>query len=348
MSRIVFSSLRKDSGKTSLIVGLCKASGKNFGYMKPLGDRLMYRKKRLWDYDAALMVGIFGLSEDAGEITIGFEPSRLGYMYDRESIEQRIRSMAEDMEASRDVLAVEAGRDIRFGSKIHMDAISLAKCLDAKMVMIIHGDENTILDDISFLKRYIDLTGVKFGGVIINQIPNLDDFTETRMPEIKEMGVPVLGCVPYVENMNLINIRFLAEKLMAKVIAGEKNINGNVKNVLVGAMNAEEAIKKLIFNKADKLIITSGDRTDMLLATLEHDTAAVLLTNNLMPPQRIISRFDEAGVPLLLTHQDTYQAATQVNELESLLTINDDSKIDLLEKLSKKHLDIETILDSLS
>ncbi len=344
MSRIVFSSLRKNSGKTSVIVGLCKAAERNFGYMKPLGDRLMYKKKRLWDYDAALMVDIFDLSEDAGEITLGFEQTKLGYMYDRDAIELRIRGMAEDLEAGREFLAVESGKDILLGSKIYMDGISLAKCLDAKIVMIIRGEDNMVLDDISFLNRYLDLTGVKFGGVIINQIPNLEDFIDSRLPEIKEMGVPVLGCLPYCEDLNLINIRLLAEKLMAKVIAAEENIDLNVRKVLIGAMSADAVVKEPIFETANKLLITPGDRTDMILAALEHNTSAILLTNNVLPPQRIISRFNEAGVPLLLTHHDTYQAAMQVSELESLLTAGDAAKIGLLEKLAKKHMDIEAIL----
>ena len=55
MRRLVLASMREAAGKTSLIVGLGKAIEKPFGYMKPFGDRLLYRKKRLWDYDSALI-----------------------------------------------------------------------------------------------------------------------------------------------------------------------------------------------------------------------------------------------------------------------------------------------------
>lgn len=78
-------STNKSAGKTSLIVGLAEALKKNCGYMKPFGDRLLYHKKRLWDYDAALVTGIFGMEEKAEEITIGFEHSKLRYMYGERS-----------------------------------------------------------------------------------------------------------------------------------------------------------------------------------------------------------------------------------------------------------------------
>ena len=50
MKNIIIGSVDENAGKTSLIVGLGRAiSGKKFGYLKPFGDRLLYRKKRLWD-----------------------------------------------------------------------------------------------------------------------------------------------------------------------------------------------------------------------------------------------------------------------------------------------------------
>ena len=59
-----------------------KPLGNKFGYLKPFGDRLIYRKKRLWDYDSALITNIFGLEQSSEDMTIGFEHSKLRYMYD--------------------------------------------------------------------------------------------------------------------------------------------------------------------------------------------------------------------------------------------------------------------------
>jgi BioD-like phosphotransacetylase family protein len=41
MRRLVFASMREAAGKTSVIVGLGRALGRPFGYMKPFGDRLL-------------------------------------------------------------------------------------------------------------------------------------------------------------------------------------------------------------------------------------------------------------------------------------------------------------------
>ena len=57
MKSLIIASTREGAGKTSLMIGLTRAIEKRFGYVKPLGDRPLYRKKRLWDYDAALLAG---------------------------------------------------------------------------------------------------------------------------------------------------------------------------------------------------------------------------------------------------------------------------------------------------
>ncbi len=64
MSKIIIASLRKNAGKTTVMVGMAKALNKKIGYLKPFGDRLIYSKKRLWDYDSALVANIFALSEN--------------------------------------------------------------------------------------------------------------------------------------------------------------------------------------------------------------------------------------------------------------------------------------------
>ena len=45
MEKYVFASIRSNAGKTSLILGIARALKKNIAYMKPFGDRLLYKKK---------------------------------------------------------------------------------------------------------------------------------------------------------------------------------------------------------------------------------------------------------------------------------------------------------------
>lgn len=345
MSRMVIASLRKNAGKTSLIVGLCKVLRKRFGYMKPIGDRLIYRKKQLWDYDAALLVNVFSLGQDAQKITLGFEQSKLRYTYDRETIEKRLEDMAVAAEHGQEILILEGGRDLAYGCSVHLDALSVARKLDARLVILVDGDENSIFDDVAFLKGYLNVSGLKFQGIVINKVPNLEDFKDAYLPEIEKLDIPVLGAIPFEHELVHLTMGFLAEKLLGKVLSGERRLANKVKTILVGAMTGEQLFRSRLLKKENKLFITSGDRTDMLLAALQEDAIGVILTNNVLPPAKIISQFEDRCVPLILTQPDTWTIAHQLSELEPLLTQDDDEKIACLESLVSNHVKVDAFLE---
>lgn len=116
------------------------------------------------------------------------------------------------------------------------------------------------------------------------------------------------------------------------------------RNVFIGAMSGDTALRSPLFRHPGKLIITSGDRSDMVLASLEGDTAAVVLTNNVVPPANIVARATERGVPLVLVSQDTYQVAAQIDRLEPLLTREEGTKHDLLGRLVRESVQLAQLL----
>ena len=109
---------------------------------------------------------------------------------------------------------------------------------------------------------------------------------------------------------------------------------------VIGAWSANVFLQNPLFKEENKLVITGGDRTDMILASLESDTSAIILTNNILPPSNIISKASERNIPLLMVFSDTYQTAKQIDSLEPLLTKDDVEKIDLLKELVKKHVNL--------
>ena len=88
MKHFVVTSLRKDAGKTSVIIGLAKLIKGQIGYLKPFGDRLLYRKKRLWDYDSAVISKIFNIEESPEGMSMGFDHSKLRYIYDADTAKE--------------------------------------------------------------------------------------------------------------------------------------------------------------------------------------------------------------------------------------------------------------------
>ncbi len=343
MEKLVIASIRKSAGKSSLSIGLGKALNKKLGYIKPLGDRLIYHEKRLWDYDSSLLAHVFGLKDPPEEITIGFHHSKLRYMYDRETTRKKLSEIAARVSADKDLLLIEAGQDLTYGASVFLDGISLAEHLECKMVLVISGDDDTIMDDIVFLQKHMDLHKDRLLGIVINKVHDVEDFKISYLPAVKNTGIPVLGLLPFYKELTYFSAHYLSETMLAKVIAGEAGLNKVIKNTFVGALPVDEAVRSPAFKKENNLLITSGDRSDLVVAALESDFSAIMLTNNIQPPSNIINNATLLNIPVLLVASDTYHVARAIDTLESLITDTDSAKISLLELLTKNNLDLQKI-----
>jgi hypothetical protein len=344
MNKIIIASLRKNAGKTTVMVGMAKALNKKIGYLKPFGDRLIYNKKRLWDYDSALIANTFALSENPEDMSIGFDHSKLRYMYDEKVTREKVLDLAANMAQGKDLLFVEGGRDLAYGISVYLDAVSLARYLGGNLVIVISGDENTVFDDITYVKKNMDLSGINFKGIIINKVQNMDDFKETYLPQIQKIGVPVLGVIPYQKDLTYFSVSYLSERLFAKVVTGEDHLNRTVKNIFIGAMSVNAALQQPLLKKEGILMITGGDRTDMILVALDYQVTGIILTNNVVPPSHIISKATERKVPMLMVPYDTYETARRIDNMEPLMTKDDKQKIELLGKLIQENVNIQEIV----
>ena len=348
MKKIVIGSLRKSAGKTSIILGLSVASKKKISYLKPFGDRLVYRKKQLWDYDSLLLANVLKLSEEPQDMTLGFEHSKLRFMYSEADLKKELLKRVADFGTDKDIIFIECGEDLTYGKSLNLDAISLTKSIDGKLILVINGDPNKIIDEIQFIKDYIvsekATQKIDFGGVIINKVEDLEDFNGTYLSMIEEIGVKILGVVPKLEELTRISLHYLADNLFAKVIVGEEKLDNLVQSIFIGAMSANQAIKDPRFRKKNRLIITSGDRSDIIIGALENYTAGIILTNNIMPPPNIISKVEDHNIPMLLVPSDTYQIAKQIEGMEPLLTKNDNVRTKLLVELVKKYIKINEVI----
>lgn len=346
MKKLIIGSIHQGAGKTSLIVGLGKALQKRIGYAKPFGDRMLYRKKRLWDYDAALITNIFGLEEIPDDISIGFDHSKLRFMYNEKSLQEKLQAVLADVSRNRDILFIEGAKEISTGGSVYLDPLSVAGYTGGKLIFVVSGDENTILDDLAFLGKRVDLKNVDFGGVILNKIPNVEEFRDSHLAAIQEAGLKVLGMIPFRKELTTFTVGYLAERLFAKIVAGENETAREVKSVFIGTMSLHAALANPLFKEENKAVLTNGDRTDMILAALEGDTACVVLADNISPSAKIMAAAAERNIPLLLVPADTFQVARQMDLIEPLLTKDDEGKIDLLEQLVRTAVDIGGIVGS--
>ena len=344
MKKIIFTSLNKNAGKTGIIIGLGKAVNQKIGYLKPFGDRLLYRKKRLWDYDSAVISKLFNIEESPEGMTLGFDHSKLRYMYDETHIIKRIKSLISEVSSDTDVLFIESGKNIMHGVTVNLDALTIAKAAGAKLIVVASGESDDIVDELLYFKQHTSLKGIDLAGVVVNKVKDVDDFKMVYEDILNKIGINILGIIPYEAELTYPSIQLISDMLMAKVISGEKALGQVVREVFVGAMSGDAAQRLEKFKNKNKLIITAGDRSDMILAAIETQCVGIILTNNILPQPNIIALASEKNVPLLLVHTDTHKAAKKIDQIVPLVDSTDMKKIGILEDSIKNYTTLVDLL----
>jgi BioD-like phosphotransacetylase family protein len=341
---LIIASTSEGAGKTSVTIGLAKALAGRFGYVKPLGDRFLYRKKRLWDHDASLLAQLFQLDQEPETVSIGFDHSKLRYMYDRATMFETLSALMKRVGSGRDAVFVECGPTLSHGASVCLDPLTISQETGAPVLIVAGGSDDRIGDDLAFVHRFVGADEATVAGVIVNKVEHLEDFRAALLPEIEGLGLPVFGTIPYDPELTTLSVATVADKLFARVLTGEEHMQRTIQHVVVGAMSVSAAMKDPLITAPNKLIITSGDRSDMILAALDAEgTSALVLTNSIVPPANVLSRAAEKEIPVLLVPENTYTVALRVEKIEPLIAPQDTVKIERITALVASHVDVDAV-----
>ncbi|NIM07069.1 MAG: AAA family ATPase [Armatimonadetes bacterium] len=322
---------------------LYQEMGLKVGYFKPIGSMPTKVDGVTTDEDAAFIAQSLNLSEPLDAIC----PVQLTSEMLREvfagrppdfmkAIDQAFPAVSQD----KDLLIVGGlGSVCCTAFTIGLNPVSLVDRLKAKAIVI-----GKYVDDHStdmMLAARMAL-GDRILGIVINSVPrNEQDMVKNEIaPFFEKQGMPVFGILPRDQILSSISVRELAEEVGARVLCCETGMDELVEHFSVGAMSAESALRyfRRIPNKA---VVTGGDRSDIQLAALETPTRCLILTGDLQPHPRILTRAEEAGVPVLLTREDTLSAVARIERVLGKLRVREPKKIQRVMELAKEHLDFK-------
>jgi len=162
------------------------------------------------------------------------------------------------------------------------------------------------------------------------------------LPELSSLGTPTVG-----------EIR---RALDAECMCGEGDaLNQVVTNYKIAAMHIPDFLN---YVEDGCLIITPGDRADIILASLVADSsttfprvAGLLLTGGLKPApnvQRLVEGLRRTKVSILGVSTDTYKTAMNVNEIEPTILAGDERKIAAALGLFESHVDTDDLREKVA
>lgn len=351
MKSVFLASNAASSGKLVVTVGLAlklKEKGYKIGYLKPAGRTPVSRDDEWYDADALFVNDALGLKEPAEKVSpLVFsdeimEALLTGRMTDaREQVTDAYKDFRK-----KDYVLIGGGIDIFDGTILGIGVLDLVDEMDARVLVIEPWRGMPTIDTLLGAAR---LFGGKCIGGIINKVPeNLMGYVKDTVRKYLEgAGIKVLGIFPKDKLLESLTVRRITEALNGDVLCGERGLDEFVENFLIGAMDAESAIK--YFSRVpNKAVITGAHRTDIQLAALETSTKCIILTGGLRTSDMILGQAISKGVPIISAPDDTFTTVDRIELALKQTTIREQGKVTRAKEIIDKGLDLDGLLAGLA
>ena len=361
MSRRVFiAATMQNDGKTTVSMGLIfnfREHFKNLGFIKPIGQRYLEEDGQKVDEDSVLIEDVCGMDcaiKDMSPIAVekGFTEKYITRPK-KASIDKQIRESFCRVARNRDLVVIEGTGHAGVGSVFDHSNASVAKLLDAKVILVSSGGVGKPIDEIMLNKALFEKEGVSLLGVIINKVkPDKYDKVKPLVQEgLKRLGVNVLGVMPYQKMLSYPTMRQILEESDFKIFSGGECMDTYIAKIVVGAMEPHDALN---FISANSLLITPGDREDLIMTAIglhiskanvcPTQIAGIILTGGFLPHPEVLEVMKSTHIPVFVTELDTYTTASLIHDLTVKIRPQDTDKIDAVKKMVKEYVAIDEIL----
>lgn len=359
MRKIFIAATKQNDGKTTVSLGIIKNLQEKFGkvgFIKPIGQRYLEEDGLRIDEDSILIEKVCGIKsglKDMSPIAVekGFTEKYITKP-DKNNITKQIQDSFRRISKNQELVVIEGTGHAGVGSVFDHSNATVAKLLGSKVILISSGGVGRPIDEIILNKALFEKEGVKVLGVIVNKVlPNkFDKINRLVRKGLERKGVDVLGVLPFDPMLARPTIEQVLEETDFEVICGKEYLERTVAKVIVAAMEPRDAARYIT---EDSLIITPGDREDMIMIALNcfRDSAnkklkacGIVLTCGIMPEAPIMELLFKAQIPVLLSKSDTYDVATCVHDITVKIRPCDKDKIDAVVKLIKENVDFKKIM----
>lgn len=261
---------------------------------------------------------------------------------------EEIMALCMNAAPERGVLVVEGlhvDSAYSFIPKLNTD---IASSLKAEVIVIADASVENAISKLSTNLRQYGNEGCKIAGVIFNKAQ--PDFNEEEA--IKALkGINNWGIVPEKSVLYAPRTFDVAKHLKAEIISEGEITQRRVMDTMIAARSVAETIPRLT---PGTLVVTSGDRDDVILAVALAasrgiELAGLLLTHSssISPKIReLAAPVLSSGLPILRTENDSFITARRISHLPNTVPSDDIARMDSVLDTIAEHLDTAKITES--
>lgn len=354
--RVFIAATRQNDGKTTTSLGLIAALQKKFpkiGYIKPVGQRFVEVKEHKIDEDTVLMDSVYSLNCPLVDMSpIAVEPDftrKYLQAANNDVLVKKIHDAFDRVAWEKDFVLCEGSGHAGVGAVFDLSNAQVAKHLGCKVIIVARGGIGKPIDEVALNQALFEKEGVEIIGVIINKVmpDKVDYISDFARRGLKRKGLDLLGVIPHQPMLSSPTMAAIRDELDAELLNTPTNIHALVDDVVVGAMSAMNAVK---YFKRDVLLITPGDREDILATVCASEVqkmAGVVLTGGIRPENGLLRALKNLTIPVLLAGDDSYVVASKVHDLTVKTRPADAEKISLIRSIIAKNVNVKKIIESL-
>lgn len=261
------------------------------------------------------------------------------------------------LETRFDFILVEGTSFIGEGSIMEFDMnVLIAKNLGVPAIIVGGGVGKTLEEFVGSLQMAFDSftdKGVEVIAVIANKIqPENLNLVTTELGKYLPSNV-IVSAIPLNSTLANPSIKEIVDTLDAKVLFGEAFINNQAGHFSVGAMQLPNYLNHL---KDNSLVITPGDRADIILGALQANMSdnyptisGIVLTGNIMPEESILKLIEGQTdiVPIILVKGGTFSVTNCIGSIKSQIYAENTEKITTSINEFEKHVNVDALVERL-
>ncbi|GLX85599.1 phosphate acetyltransferase [Thalassotalea loyana] len=289
---------------------------------------------------------------------------------DHEVVLEQIIENISQLEKEHDVVIIEGLIPTTrqpYAGRINRD---VAKALSADIVLVASPDQDSLVE----FEDRIEVSAETYGGLknkrvigcIINKVnaPDKDEFgllpkesnieSPWQLADFASMAIfnkgsfSLLGTVPWELDLIAPRVADIANYLDAKVIHAGDIGHRRIRSVTFCARTVANLVSHLM---PGRLIVTPGDRVDIIIATCLSalngtKVGALLLTNGFEPTEQVNKLCQQAletGLPILSVPWDTWQTSRHIMNFNPEIPEDDTQRQEKVKVFVADHLDSDWI-----
>ncbi|MCB0737985.1 MAG: AAA family ATPase [Bacteroidetes bacterium] len=357
--RIYVAATGQHVGKTTSTLGLVysfRKAGYNVGYSKPVGQEFVELGDLKADKDALLFSKFmdFQLSAETHSPVILGQGATKEYL-DHPSPEHyraRIFESCRVLEEEHQMVVFEGTGHPGVGSVVDLSNADVAHMLDAAVIMVVKGGIGNTIDRLNMSLALFRERNVPVVGVIVNKVrpDKMDMIDHYLRPKFTEMGLPLLGLVPFDQSLSNPMMYSVCNAIAGQVLKNEDYLDNQIEDIIAGSLVDRNELKQF----SNLLLVVSSNRLEEAIRKitvitnraghLHSPLSGIIITNDTKYPAWINDYVEKNKIPLIYTNLDTFGSVVKISRIEVKINTRTPHKVERACQLIDEYVDISEFI----